>query len=883
MTEVAIVGRSEEMRRCRDAAARAGCCGVVVVGPAGVGKSTVASAFAAELAADGRELLRIAGTKTASSIPMGAVASLLALTTAPVSRADLMRHTVAALSARGEGRGLVVLVDDAQWLDDATATLIHQLALADGGFLIVTVRSSEPVADSITALWKDGLAERLDLDVLDVAESAALAESILGHVVEGSTATALFEASGGNPLFLEQLVASGLESGTLVFDDADIHAAGSWKLIGSLPLSRDLVAAVEDRLGHLGDEDRSILELLALGEPLGAGLLEGLVGADADERLARLESEGFIVAAQDGRRLDVRLGHPLYGEVLRATMPQSWANRARLSLAEVVVARGWRRQNDAMRVAMWRLDAGARTPAEIAQAAAHEALLRFGSDLAERIIRSADGDRSDGGEVAEPRSLLLLATIASRSGRAEEALRHLDDLDHALDGCVHDGRLRSEGAVLRFNLLGFQLGRPQDAFALALPSDGDPSLERALLARKAVLAVLGGRPAVAESLMEKVPEMDTETPEEVWVSFAHAMTQGCFGRTTRALESIDRACSLVDTLGWDPAMPDPTTISIVRIRVLQARGQIDEALRVAGQATEYERDRWPEQGVAWIRCSASSIQRLQGRVRAAVASATAAAEVWERTDAAPLADMAYAHLAAAYAAMGDGARARAAASRCDELGFTGFHSQAAHAWAVVASGRVTEGIGLLVALAEVRRGRDAREELHLLIDTIRLGGAAHVVDVADAFGTACDSELASVVAAWAHAAAHSDGRALERVTEELAAIGYTLPAAEAALAAGTAYLRGGEPARCEAVITRAAELRVALPEVRTPGLHPPRVQAMLAPREREAAALAATGAGGPAIAEALGIGARTVESYLRSTYNKLGITNRAELAAAFGF
>jgi DNA-binding CsgD family transcriptional regulator len=58
---------------------------------------------------------------------------------------------------------------------------------------------------------------------------------------------------------------------------------------------------------------------------------------------------------------------------------------------------------------------------------------------------------------------------------------------------------------------------------------------------------------------------------------------------------------------------------------------------------------------------------------------------------------------------------------------------------------------------------------------------------------------------------------------------------------------------------------------------------MLAPREREAAALAAAGESGQAIADALGIGVRTVESYLRSTYGKLGINNRAELTQAFGY
>jgi DNA-binding CsgD family transcriptional regulator len=124
---------------------------------------------------------------------------------------------------------------------------------------------------------------------------------------------------------------------------------------------------------------------------------------------------------------------------------------------------------------------------------------------------------------------------------------------------------------------------------------------------------------------------------------------------------------------------------------------------------------------------------------------------------------------------------------------------------------------------------------------------------------------------------------LEALVDQLTTIGYTLPAAEVALAAASAYVRCGDPARSRTVSERATRLRALLPGVRTPGLHPPQVQAMLAPREREVAALAATGLSGQAIADALGIGARTVESYLRSVYGKLGLTNRAELTAAFGY
>ena len=55
----------------------------------------------------------------------------------------------------------------------------------------------------------------------------------------------------------------------------------------------------------------------------------------------------------------------------------------------------------------------------------------------------------------------------------------------------------------------------------------------------------------------------------------------------------------------------------------------------------------------------------------------------------------------------------------------------------------------------------------------------------------------------------------------------------------------------------------------------------LSAREREVVALVAAGRTNPAIAEELFLSVKTVETHLRNVFGKLGVTSRAEVAAAF--
>jgi hypothetical protein len=112
----------------------------------------------------------------------------------------------------------------------------------------------------------------------------------------------------GNPLFLRELVTGALRSGGL------IDEGGIWRLRGGLQPTSRLVELVALRLGELSGLKRNVLELITLGEPLGQAELVQLADPTAVETL---EGKGLVTTRMDGRRLQVWLAHPVYGDLVR--------------------------------------------------------------------------------------------------------------------------------------------------------------------------------------------------------------------------------------------------------------------------------------------------------------------------------------------------------------------------------------------------------------------------------------------------------------------------------------------------------------------------------------------------------------------------------------
>lgn len=520
-----LTGRESELRSLCDMVLSGDRRTVVVAGPTGVGKTRLGHECLAAAARADRDTVRMIATRSAAPLPFGAVAPLLHLVTSGEGGGpgedgvDVLRRSVAALASRLDGRDLILFVDDAHLLDDASAALVHQVATTGAATVLATVRTGEPAPDAVVALWKDGPAERLELGGLTRSSIESLLTAVLGGPVDPAALIELTERSQGNILFLRELVNGALDDGSLVGDD------GIWRLRRELSPSARLVEIVEASFGELDDDERALLELVAHGEPLGHAELASL----SDPAVAEaLERRGLLTSRVDGRRLQIRLAHPIYGDVLRSRTPALRARAVARSLAEVAERTRLRRHEDILRVANWHLLDGGGHPDRLLDAA-NIARGRHDLALAERLARAAV-ERGAG-----PDAALLAAHLAGQQGRRSEAEQQLAVLASDAGPDAQRGR----AAVARFdNALARTGGDAVDALAGMSHGATDTSWREVFESRRLALVLDSEGPrAAARAATELAAQADGEALAVSCVIGAHSLVR---------LGDLDRAFALAD-------------------------------------------------------------------------------------------------------------------------------------------------------------------------------------------------------------------------------------------------------------------------------------------------------------------------------------------------
>ncbi len=402
-----LVGRDAELALAAQALGEGRLRGLVIAGLPGVGKTRLAREVLRQAESRGWASRWVVATSGASALPLGAFTPLLPDLTG-ISRFELLGRVATHLVSQAGGRRLLVGVDDAHHLDETSAALVHQLAATDNTFVVLTVRRGVAVPDPITALWKDGLAERIELRPLARAETFSLLAAALDGPVDGTTQHELFDYSRGNVLFLRELLVGGLATGQLA------HSGGVWRWNGPITVAPRLVELIEARMGWLTPTQRAALEVVAFGEPLAAEVAEAM-GEDMVLQLEALERDGLIASEPAGPDVLLRLAHPLYGEVLRANTPSLRARAVHRQLAHTLAARHELDATDAMRVTTWQLAGGEQVdPLQLTIAADH-AVQSLDHHRAEELARAAVTAG------AGPAARRILAIALARQGRASKA------------------------------------------------------------------------------------------------------------------------------------------------------------------------------------------------------------------------------------------------------------------------------------------------------------------------------------------------------------------------------------------------------------------------------------------------------------------------------
>jgi DNA-binding CsgD family transcriptional regulator len=865
-----LIGRSEELdvlvRALRDEAGN----GVVIAGPAGVGKTRLARESAAALGVE-HAVEWTAATAASRSVPFGALAHLVPDVDAPSSPDDrlwMVRRISATLLARAAGKPVVVVVDDAQWLDPSAAMLVHHLVITRAARVLLTLRTGVPAPDAVDALWKDALVERLELQPLTRRDVEALVEAALDGPVDRPTRERLSDLSAGNPLYLRELVLAVLETGA--FSSVD----GVWRWTGDFQATIRLSTILDDRLTRVSRAGRTVLDHLAVGEPLPLDTLVSLCGSEGAEGVAEVERAGLAVV---GDGLAVRLSHPLYAEQLRAEMSvvERRALTARLALAFEHAARSSR--GDLLRVASWQLESGGRADAALLAEAAEVARAGFDLELAERLARCAV---EVGGGL---RASLALGWALVVQGRSQEALAVLEPLaDGAYSPSEH-----ADIAGARYSALTLAYGFRAEFDAVLREAEervDDPQKRSYLRAQRISLLALAGKPDEAIALASTLEDdVDEATALRVVPGLGAALALR--GKWDAAVAVSDRM--LEAALRHRDDIPQaPFWVMSNQLLSLQASGRLDEtdALIELVEATV---------GSSAARADVAGFLALgrglvafrRGQVRTAARwlhEASGGLREFSKN----LLPVVLVPLTATCALGGDAEGATAASNEADALVdhsviFEG-SIRGARAWAALARGQRTAAIGLaLDAAAWSGENDQPAAKLESLHDALRFGADRQTAQQIVALASEIEGPWTRGLAAYAAGLLGDDGAALDAAAAQLEAIGARLFAAEAAAGASAAFRRAGLLARSERSTARAGVLLSACEGARSPALDDLDAPLPLTRREREVALLAAGGLSAKEISERLYISTRTIEGHLYRAYTKLGVTDRGGLARIF--
>jgi predicted ATPase len=200
----------------------------------------------------------------------------------------------------------VVVVDDAQWADEASLGVLQTLgrALRQLPLLLVVAARSVPARPEVAAA-REALAQAgafaIELGPLCDVEAAEMARQLIGALptLPGPVLAEQLTAAGGNPLYLRELIDALVRESRLHLDAEKLELRGR---PGDLPAT--LPAAISSRLGFLSEPAMSALRVAAvLGPSFSAadlGIVTGIRAADIIEVVNEAINAGVLAGSPLG-------------------------------------------------------------------------------------------------------------------------------------------------------------------------------------------------------------------------------------------------------------------------------------------------------------------------------------------------------------------------------------------------------------------------------------------------------------------------------------------------------------------------------------------------------------------------------------------------------
>ncbi|MFH0176656.1 LuxR C-terminal-related transcriptional regulator [Streptomyces cacaoi] len=850
--------------------------GWMICGPAGVGKTRLAEEFLElAIAVSGQRTARAVASKAAAQVPLSAIAHLLPPgidLTDPVSGFRAVAQTLAG----PPGKPTVVFVDDMHLLDSSSAVLFGQLLNARAIALVGTARTGEPVGDAVEALLQHGdRVRRIDLSHMDRTQVEALVQRVLGGLVGSRTLHALFTASGGNILFLRELVLGAVESGTLSLNGDVWEIPDQWLAV--TPHLNDLITA---KIASAPPAALPLLQSLAL-----CGTLSVTDAASIIDRvhLAEVESSGIIRVTAHGRRITVALSHPLYSEVIAAGISPLQRYDLGLNLAERLETHGLKRRDDALHSASWRLAAiGTADPTLLARAAT----IAMNANDNEQVIELLTAIKPDQ-HTLETR--VLLGRVLTYTGHLERAEAILAEAD------AHARNDQEKITAVTIRSMNLFWSSPHLDQALSVVADASAVLQtrtakQQLRFMEGAMRAASGQPEAGLRLLDDLPGAPPQDSPDIWLLAVTAKALGLatVGRVAQAKALAEHGHSMHQAIGEGTLLPHPEIQLAPLALALSETGLISEAREACLSAFERLQASPSPLARQWLAYYSARTEWLAGHPSSArrwYAEAAALARTHQHTR---TTRHFVSGLIACAALTGSMDTAESLLPDLEQYAPSGFmdgEETLGTAWLHAARGNLSRARDVLnTAAAHARRTGHTLSEVLLLTDIARLGDAPGVQHRLTELASDCDGALTHARAHFATALADNDPGRLMDCSHDLERMGSPILAAEAAAASASAWTHHGDPRKATAGTARATALAAECEGARTPLLSAlGNPSSRLTKRELEIALMAAAGNSSKAISQHLTLSVRTVDNHLQHIFLKLGVRNRADLAKALEY
>jgi DNA-binding CsgD family transcriptional regulator/tetratricopeptide (TPR) repeat protein len=658
-----------------------------------------------------------------------------------------------------------------------------------------------------------------------------------------------------------------------------VEAEGLWHWHGDLGVTPRLAELVGFSLDRLAPDEREILEVVALAEPLPVRIVEAIGPPGV---ALRLEARGLLAPGAEAGL--VRPGHPLIGEAAVAAL-RPLQRRHLLGLvldafetlgdgdAPQPSADAAFRPDHRARLALWALDADRPVAVAELRAAARMASARRAYAECERLARAALTMEPDA-EMA-----VLVGTALHMDARFEAAEQFYARAEALV---VTDDEL-VDLTVKRARTLRFGFGRHDEAAALLDDARGrmrDPALAWELVATEARHAILAGQGAHVPALWAEAADAPERARYVLAESAAAAL--GWMGRLDECAEVArwvaeaaprqDEHRPIVQPLVQHWLVASLATAGEIETAEAMARPAYDAAVRT-GQSVQQ----------AYLSTTLAISRLLAGDALGAEQFAREATLAPSSSQSVRMVGLAT--LARALVAQGRATDAAAVletfdAERDPRLRAADIFERIALALVQDAQGHRQAALdGLDRAFRDARAAATSVVALHAVFDLIRLGGQRSTIHDAVRLSRDVEGPFAELVGGYGRAMLDADANQLVALADLAATTGLHL----VEVAALTSAIALDQGAGRTAAAAR-AEARRSAALVGCPGLvvSEPALDLGLSEREREVAVRAACGTPDKRIAADLGISVRTVNAHLRAVYAKLGVSSRLDLAAVPG-